>query len=142
MDTRFGPAATTNPDDVFAVQGEIAGEIAKMLLASTTGRPRAAWAKSNDNFEAYNWYLQSRHHLNRQTREALHRAIDWPASSCWQSGRQCARNRFARKPKYRILTKPLGNTCRNASLFVGRTVLTDRETRRKPLATLTKGWTI
>ncbi len=34
------------------------------------------------------------------------------ASSCWQSGRQCARNRFARKPKYRILTKPLGSTCR------------------------------
>jgi serine/threonine-protein kinase len=63
-------------DDVFAVQGEIAGEIAKMLLAGTTGRPRAAWAKSNDNFEAYNWYLQGRHHLNRQTREALHRAID------------------------------------------------------------------
>jgi hypothetical protein len=29
-----------------------------------------------------------------------------------QLHRQRERNRFARKPKYRILTKPFGNTCR------------------------------
>ena len=34
------------------------------------------------------------------------------ASSCLQSGRERARNRFARKPKYRILTNPFGSTCR------------------------------
>lgn len=63
-------------DDVFAVQDEIAREIVNMLGASTAGRPRAPAAKSTDNFEAYTWYLQGRYHLNRQTREAFHRAID------------------------------------------------------------------
>jgi len=38
--------------------------------------------------------------------------VDWTASSCRQMGRRVARRRLARKPKKRIRTKPLGNTCK------------------------------
>jgi TolB-like protein len=75
-------------DDVFAVQDEIAREIVNMLRVSTAGRSRAVSAKSTDNFEAYTWYLHGRYHLNRQTREALHRAID------------CFDQALARSPRY------------------------------------------
>ena len=38
-------------------------------------QPRALLANAG-NFEAYEWYLRGRHHLNRQTREEFHRAIE------------------------------------------------------------------
>ena len=60
-------------DDVFAVQDEIAREIVNMLRVSTGNQPRTNIA---GNFEAYSLYLHGRYHLNRQTRESLHRAID------------------------------------------------------------------
>jgi serine/threonine-protein kinase len=63
-------------DDVFAVQDEIANEIVNMLRAGTGTRPPAVLSKATGNFEAYSWYLRGRYHLNRQTGDALHRAID------------------------------------------------------------------
>ena len=61
--------------DVFAVQDEIAREIVNMMCINTPGG-RPAPTAGTDNFEAYDWYLRGRYHLNRQTSESLHRAID------------------------------------------------------------------
>lgn len=63
-------------DDVFAVQDEIAREIVNMLRVSAEGRPQAPSPGSAGNFEAYTWNLRGRYHLNQQTRESFHRAID------------------------------------------------------------------
>ena len=62
-------------EDLFAVQDEIALAIADMLRVGTVSQPRALLANAG-NFEAYEWYLRGRHHLNRQTREEFHRAIE------------------------------------------------------------------
>ena len=62
-------------EDLFAVQDEIALAIADMLRVGTASQPRALLANAG-NFEAYEWYLRGRHHLNRQTREEFHRAIE------------------------------------------------------------------
>ena len=62
-------------EDLFAVQDEIALAIADMLRVGTANQPRALLANAG-NFEAYEWYLRGRHHLNRQTREEFHRAIE------------------------------------------------------------------
>jgi TolB-like protein/Tfp pilus assembly protein PilF len=64
-------------DDVFAVQDEIAEAIAAALQVSgAAGRHRAPATAHTGSFEAYEWYLRGRHHLNRQTPESLHRAVD------------------------------------------------------------------
>jgi serine/threonine-protein kinase len=60
--------------DIFAVQDEIAGEIVKTVCVNTAGRRHPT--EGTDNFEAYDWYLRGRYHLNRQTSDSLHRAID------------------------------------------------------------------
>lgn len=62
-------------DDIFAVQDDIAREIAGMLQASSYTSSAAATLRPA-NFDAYTWYLRGRFHLNRQTRESLHRAIE------------------------------------------------------------------
>jgi TolB-like protein len=69
--------------DVFAVQEEIALAIADMLRGEKPKESQRASAKSD--FESYEWYLRGRHHLNRQTREEFHRAIE-----CFEKA--CARN--------------------------------------------------
>lgn len=71
--------------DVFAVQEEIAYAIAEMLRGDHTGKPQGAPAQNSTDFESYEWYLRGRHHLNRQTREEFHRAIE-----CFEKA--CARN--------------------------------------------------
>ena len=63
-------------EDLFAVQDEIARAIADMLRVGPADEPRALLASNTGNFEAYEWYLRGRHHLNRQTREEFHRAIE------------------------------------------------------------------
>jgi TolB-like protein/Tfp pilus assembly protein PilF len=63
-------------EDLFAVQDEIALAIADMLRVGTANPPRALLAGNAGNFEAYEWYLRGRHHLNRQTREEFHRAVE------------------------------------------------------------------
>lgn len=76
-------------DNVFAVQDEIASAIAGALQVVNTPFP-ARVARFNDagDFEAYEWYLRGRHHLNRQTRESFHRAIG------------CFERALGRSPKY------------------------------------------
>jgi serine/threonine-protein kinase len=65
-----------NVNDVFAVQDDIAREVAGMLRVRTSGQPGVAPAGRPANFEAFAWYLRGRHHLNRQTRESFHKAIE------------------------------------------------------------------
>jgi TolB-like protein len=62
-------------DDVFAVQDDIAGEIVSMLQARPITSAPARTVRPS-NFDAYTWYLRGRFHLNRQTRDSFHRAID------------------------------------------------------------------
>ena len=75
-------------EDLFAVQDEIALAIADMLRVGTASQSRAFPASNAGNFEAYEWYLRGRHHLNRQTREEFHRAI------------QCFEEASVRSPGY------------------------------------------
>jgi TolB-like protein/Flp pilus assembly protein TadD len=73
--------------DLFAVQDEIAREIGNLLCVKAPGRQQAP-AAGTDDFEAYNWYLRGRYHLNRQTAESFRRAID------------CFDNALAHRPEY------------------------------------------
>ena len=72
-------------NDVFAVQEEIALAITDVLRGDKPEEPQHVSAKSSGDFESYEWYLRGRHHLNRQTREEFHRAIE-----CFEEA--CARN--------------------------------------------------
>jgi TolB-like protein len=63
-------------EDLFAVQDEIAVAIADMLRGDKPKEPRGLSGNQVDDFEAYEWYLRGRHHLNRQTRDELHCAIE------------------------------------------------------------------
>jgi len=61
--------------DAFVVQDEIAREIVNTVSVNSPAR-RPAPTSGAASFEAYDWYLRGRYHLNRQTSESLHRAID------------------------------------------------------------------
>jgi serine/threonine-protein kinase len=65
-----------NIDDVFAVQDDIAREIVNTLRSASAGQPSFFRSGKPENLEAYSWYLRGRYHLNRQTGESLHRAVD------------------------------------------------------------------
>jgi serine/threonine-protein kinase len=65
-----------NIDDVFAVQDDIAREIVNTLRSGSAGQPSFFRSGKLENVEAYSWYLRGRYHLNRQTGESLHRAVD------------------------------------------------------------------
>jgi serine/threonine-protein kinase len=75
-------------EDLFAVQDEIAHAIADMLRGDTPEGQRTLPPSHVDDFEAYEWYLRGRHHLNRQTREEFHHAIE------------CFEKASARSPSY------------------------------------------
>lgn len=82
-------------DDLFAVQDEIAREILGMLRASTLGSSPAVRLRPA-NFDAYAWYLRGRFHLNRQTSESFHRAID------------CFEQALLRSPDYSAALSAMG----------------------------------
>ena len=63
-------------EDLFAVQDEIALAIADMLRGDIPKEPRGLSGSHVGEFEAYEWYLRGRYHLNRQTREEFHCAIE------------------------------------------------------------------
>jgi len=65
-----------NIDDMFAVQDEIAREIVSTLRSGAPGQTPFFRSGKPENLEAYSWYLRGRYHLNRQTGESLHRAVD------------------------------------------------------------------
>jgi TolB-like protein/Tfp pilus assembly protein PilF len=65
-----------NIKDLFAVQDEIAVATANTLRVDTANMRPALLANSASGFEAYEWYLRGRHHLNRQSGVELHRAIE------------------------------------------------------------------
>jgi len=76
--------------DVFVVQEEIARAITDMLRGDNLQETEAVHAQSSQDFESYEWYLRGRHHLNRQTREEFHRAIE------------CFERACVRKPAYSL----------------------------------------
>ncbi len=62
--------------DVFAVQEEIAKEISEKLRLKLTGAERQQLAKRpTENIKAFQYYMQGRSYINRQTREDLLEAI-------------------------------------------------------------------
>jgi TolB-like protein/Tfp pilus assembly protein PilF len=65
-----------NIKDLFAVQDEIAVATANTLRVGPANLRPALLAKNASGFEAYEWYLRGRHHLNRQNNVELHRAIE------------------------------------------------------------------
>jgi TolB-like protein/Tfp pilus assembly protein PilF len=62
--------------DLFTVQDEIAVAIADTLRVDAASLRPALPANNAGTFEAYEWYLRGRHHLNRQVGVELHRAIE------------------------------------------------------------------
>jgi serine/threonine-protein kinase len=63
-------------DDVFAVQDDIAREIVNTLRSGAPTQTPFFRSGKPENLEAYSWYLRGRYHLNRQTGESLHRAVE------------------------------------------------------------------
>src|SRR5262245_57518018 len=69
--------------DIFAVQSEIAGAVAKQLKAALLGNNRqaaqlaTAATSSNQNVEAYNALLQGNFYFNRNTAEDLRKAMGY-----------------------------------------------------------------
>jgi TolB-like protein/Tfp pilus assembly protein PilF len=69
--------------DIFAVQSEIAGAVAKELKVALLGNNgqatqlTTAGTPSNQNVEAYNALLQGNFYINRFTREDIHKAIGY-----------------------------------------------------------------
>jgi len=62
--------------DVFAVQEEIAKEISEKLRLKLSGAKRQQLAKRpTENIKAFQYYMQGRSYINRQTREDLLEAI-------------------------------------------------------------------
>ncbi len=53
-----------------------------MLRGDTLAEPQRTSSQSTDDFESYEWYLRGRHHLNRQTRDEFHRAIECFEEAC------------------------------------------------------------
>ena len=68
--------------DVFAIQEEISRAIVRNLRIRLVQRPGEPIVRPlTHNLEAYNLYLQGRHHWNRRTADALERAVDLFSSS-------------------------------------------------------------
>ena len=63
-------------DDIFVVQGDIAGEVVKALKLTLLGTALTARSKPQDS-EAYNLVLQGRFFLERRGQKDLERAVDY-----------------------------------------------------------------
>src|SRR5207247_8125248 len=59
-------------EDPFAVQEEVAREVAKQIEAQMT-----TTAHPTENLAAYNLYVQGRYHLNQRTEEGLRKAVEF-----------------------------------------------------------------
>lgn len=65
-------------EDVFAVQSDVALNIAKALEASLTpGEKRRIQSKPTEDVAAYDLYLMGRHHLNKRNDESIRKAISY-----------------------------------------------------------------
>ena len=64
-------------EDIFAIQTEVAQQIAKALEMSLSPRERERIAgRRTESVEAYDQYLLARYHWNERTREGLEKAIE------------------------------------------------------------------
>lgn len=67
-----------NPEDIFAVQEEVARTIAEKLEIEIAGElNRKDIRHPMQNLAAYNHYVLGRYHLNQRTEEGLRKAIDF-----------------------------------------------------------------
>lgn len=71
--------------DILTVQEEIARAITDMLRGDNLRDTAEMPAQNSEYSESYEWYLRGRHHLNRQTREEFHRAIECFEKACERS---------------------------------------------------------
>ena len=80
--------------DVFAVQEEIAQEIAEKLRLKLTGAERQQLGKRpTENLKAFQYYMQGRAYANRRTREDLLTAIRYCEKAIEEDQQLCARLR-------------------------------------------------
>ena len=62
--------------DIFAIQGDIAGQVAEALRVKLLSKERVAIEKkATENLEAYNLYLKGRYHWNERTEDGVKKAI-------------------------------------------------------------------
>jgi len=74
----WGEQYRRKPDDIFAIQEEIANEISEKLRLSLTGEEKQRLAKRfTRNSEAYQLYLKGRFYWNRRTTEGLRKGIEY-----------------------------------------------------------------
>ena len=74
----WGAQYNRKPEDILAVQDEIAGEIFEKLRLRLTGGPTKVLVKRyTDNTEAYQSYLKGRFYVSKATREGLNRGIEY-----------------------------------------------------------------
>lgn len=62
--------------DVFAIQEEIAGAIARTLRVQLGGRDAAPISRGRTTVGAYNWYLKGRYLWNHRTPEDIERSVE------------------------------------------------------------------
>ncbi len=64
--------------DIFAIQGDIAGQVAEALRVRLLSKEKdAIGKKATDNLDAYTLYLKGRHFWNERSKESLSKAIDF-----------------------------------------------------------------
>ena len=74
----WGGQYDRKPDDILVVQDEISSEISgKLRLQLTKAEKKRLTVHHTENPEAYRLYLKGRHHWNRWTEEAFHKAIEY-----------------------------------------------------------------
>jgi TolB-like protein len=73
----WGAQYNREPNDILALQQEMAQEISRNLSLKLTGAERRQLAKSHtENTEAYRFYLKGRYYLNKRLTETLRTAIE------------------------------------------------------------------
>ena len=73
----WGEQYSRGPDDIFAVEEEIARAIGKVLQLSTAGEDAQLTRQHTQDTEAYRLYLRGRHHWYKRTNEDVRKALDY-----------------------------------------------------------------
>ena len=74
----WGAQYNKHASDIYSLQGEVSKDISEQLRVKLSGEEESHLAKNyTENSEAYTLYLKGLYYLNKRTREALRKGIDY-----------------------------------------------------------------
>ncbi len=74
----WGAQYNKHASDIYSLQGEVSKDISEQLRVKLSGEEESRLAKNyTENSEAYTLYLKGLYYLNKRTREALKKGIDY-----------------------------------------------------------------